>query len=141
MRHYRSAAPAFAEDQPISGINTTPLIDVMLVLLVMFIMIIPPVLNRVPMELPQPAPDPGLPITTHRLELLRDGAMLLDGAAVEASALAARLAAVRADPQASLVIRSDADARYGPFVETLAVVKHAGITRLGFEGNAAFKGL
>ena len=141
MRRFRPAASAFANDAPISGINTTPLIDVMLVLLIMFVITIPPMMNQVPMELPQPAPDRGRPVTVHRLELLRDGTTLLDGAAVDAKALASRLTAVRADPQASLVIRSDADSRYGPFVEVLAVVKRAGITRLGFEGNAAFREL
>lgn len=91
--------------------------------------------------MPQPAPDRGKPIVTHRLELLRDGAMLLDGVVTDAHTLPSRLGVIRADPQATLVIRSDADARYGPFVEVLAVVKRACITRLGFEGNAAFKGL
>ena len=57
MRRFRPAASAFADDVPISGINTTPLIDVMLVLLIMFVITIPPMMNQVPMELPQPAPD------------------------------------------------------------------------------------
>lgn len=138
MRRVRSFASPVVAEEPIGTINTTPLIDVMLVLLIMFVITIPPMLNQVPMELPQPAPRPELPITTHRLELLRDGGLRLDGATVDQAGLKARLALLRADPQNSLVIRSDAATRYGLFVETLATVKRAGITRLGFEGNAQF---
>lgn len=49
MRRFRPAVPALADDAPLSAINTTPLIDVMLVLLIMFVITIPPMLNQVPM--------------------------------------------------------------------------------------------
>ncbi len=53
---YRPVPSPVATDQLIGSINTTPLIDVMLVLLVMFIMIIPVTNHKMPLDLPQPGP-------------------------------------------------------------------------------------
>ena len=144
MRYRHAPAHAYAapvEGEAIGGINTTPLIDVMLVLLVMFIITIPAMTHQVPIDLPQPAPDRTRPITTHRLELLPSGALRLDGAPVAPAALEARLATLRADPQASLILAPDPAVPYAPVAETLATVKRAGVTRLGFEGNEGFAGL
>ena len=63
---------------------------------------------------------------------------MLDGAAVEESALAARLAPVVADRQALLTINADAASRYETFDRVLATIKRAGVTRLGFTGNERF---
>ncbi len=139
-RSYRPSA-ALTLDEPIGSINITPLIDVMLVLLIMFILAIPPMLNEVPIDLPQPHPDKTLPITQHRLALAADGSVSLDGRAVDATALAAGLAAIRADHQSSLIVSTDGETRYERFVDTLAIVKRVGITRLGFEGNHRFAGM
>ena len=73
---------------------------------------------------------------THELAIARDGALTLDGAAVADAALMGRLAALRADPRNTLALRTDPDARYDRFDPILADVKRAGITRLGFVGNA-----
>jgi biopolymer transport protein ExbD len=131
--------PAYAgaaeRGEPISGLNITPLIDVMLVLLVMFILILPTLTHEVPLDLPQPGPDRALPITTHRLVLAQGGGLTLDGVAVEDAALTARLAPVVADRQAVLTLRTDPEARYERFDQVLAAVKRAGVTRLGFEGG------
>jgi len=137
MRRSFHPSPVIA-DEPIASINTTPLIDVMLVLLIMFIITIPPMLNQVPMELPRPAPDVTLPITQHRLAIADDGVIRLDGKVMDESGLADALVPIGADRQASLVIASEGEARYARFVETLALVKRAGITRLGFAGNERF---
>lgn len=135
---YPHPAHAAIDAEPIGGINTTPLIDVMLVLLVMFIITIPITTNEIPIELPQPAPDSRLPITQHRLVLTARGATVLDGVEVDGTTLRVKLAKVRADPQSSLILNTDGNTPYVRFVDTLAVVKRAGITRLGFEGNARF---
>lgn len=123
------------EDQPISGINTTPLIDVMLVLLVMFIIIIPAQFHAIPLNLPQPGPVAPGDQVPHRLTIDRGGNMTLDGVAVEDAMLAARLTPIARDSRSALTLHTDADARYDRFAHVLAVVKRAGITRLGFEGN------
>ena len=132
----RRPVPAYAnaieEGRPIADLNMTPLIDVLLVLIVMFILVIPAMTNEVPITLP--APGKVMPATTHRLTVARDGGVMLDGVGVSETALAARLGAVGRDEQATLVMRTDGQARYERFVQVLAVVKRAGVTRLGFEG-------
>jgi len=131
------ARPAFAADHqaPIADLNITPLIDVMLVLLVMFILVLPAVTHEVPIDLPRPMPDTSLPTTAHRLTLSREGAVALDGAALDDAGLAGRLRVLAADRQAVLTLRTDPETRYERFDQVLAVVKRAGVTRLGFEGQ------
>lgn len=136
MRRLRPATVASAEiGEPIAALNITPLIDVLLVLLVMMILTLPQVLHQVPIDLPQSGPVPVAERVVHTLDLARGGAVTLDGAAVADAALPARLAAVKADPASVLVMHTDPEARYERFDQTLAVVKRAGITRLGFVGN------
>lgn len=120
-----------------SELNITPLIDVMLVLLIMFIVTIPAMTHEVPMDLPQPNPVPLAERTTHRLVLSREGQVSLDGMATSDVGLGGQLARLRADPTAALVMRTDPLTRYERFDQVLAVVKRARITRLGFEGNEA----
>lgn len=129
MRRY---APAASHYEPLGEMNITPLIDVLLVLIVMLILTIPIMANQVPMDLPGQAKVPVAERVTHRLEIAASGATILDGAALDDRALAA----LRGDPNAVLVLRGDPEARYERFVETLATVKRAGITRLGFESDA-----
>jgi biopolymer transport protein ExbD len=124
------------DGEPISGINTTPLIDVMLVLLIMFIITIPMRNDEVPMTLPQPGPVAVGSQMPHLLAIARNGAVTLDGVAVDASALRDRLSSLRNDPRNEIQIKTDPATRYEVVVDTLAVVKRAGITRLGFVGNA-----
>jgi len=134
MRRRRSAP---TEAAPIGDLNITPLIDVMLVLLVMFIIAVPAITHKVPIDLPQNG-RPDAPPSIHRLTIAADGAIGLDGAPVAAGALSARLAPIAADRAASLVIDPDAATRYDVFDRTLADVRRAGIGRLGFADNARF---
>jgi biopolymer transport protein ExbD len=137
MRRVAFAVPVYRDHaEPMSELNITPLIDVMLVLLVMFILVLPAATHQVPIDLPQPGPSPELPVDTHRLMLARDGGVSLDGQAADEAALTQRLRAMVKNPQAVLVMRTDPEARYERFDQTLAAVKRAGVTRLGFEGNA-----
>ncbi len=132
-------AIALTEDAPIGGINTTPLIDVMLVLLVMFILCIPTATHEVPVPLPQSGPVAEAPPVMHRMAIARDGSVTLDGQAVGAD-LARRLAAIAAEEDATLSIATDPLARYDRFAQTMAAVRRAGIERLGFVNNAALAG-
>ena len=133
---FRPAYAAAESGEPIADLNITPLIDVMLVLLVMFILVLPAVTHEVPLDLPRPLPDARLPLAPHRLVLARDGGVTLDGAVLDDAGLAARLAPIVADRQATLTLRTDPETRYERFDQVLAVVKRAGVTRLGFEGTA-----
>lgn len=128
-----------SEPEPFASMNITPLIDVLLVLIVTLIMTIPIMTHKVPIELPPPGPvSPELAVV-HRIDLKADGGLALDGGAISLAALPARLAALRADPNAQLQVRADGASRYERFDQTLAVIKRAGITRLGFVGNEQFR--
>ena len=135
MRRLVPALPAPDNADPIGELNVTPLIDVLLVLLVMFILLVPTMTHKVPIDLPQGS-DAAPPPMTHRLELTREGALRLDGAGVSVNALPGRLEAIADQPDATLVLRTNPATRYERFDQTIAAVKRAGVTRLGFEGNA-----
>jgi biopolymer transport protein ExbD len=141
MTYRRRRRPAFAipAEVPISALNTTPLIDVMLVLLIMFIVTIPLATHGIEIDLPTGPGDP--PKEFHRLDLDRAGRLAFDGAPIASAALAPRLRTMIArDPKTVLHFHSDGAARYEDFDRTLAVVKGAGVTRLGFIGNEAYVG-
>lgn len=129
--------PGLAEPAPF--INTTPLIDLMLVLLVMFIVSIPIATHKLPLDVPQgglAAPRP-----FHRLDLDAGGRLFWDGRLIHDSGLAGRLAQMAADPsEPELHIAAHAETRYERVNQTLAVVRRSGITRLGFVGNERFVG-
>lgn len=119
---------------PIGAINITPLIDVMLVLLVVIIIAIPIASHEVPVDLPS-----GPNIATEQLPpavlaIDRQGALTWNGETVPDAALPDRLAALQ-QSGAALHLQTDPEARYERFDGILAVVKRAGITRLGFVGN------
>ena len=138
----RRPAPAYAaaveEGRVIADLNMTPLIDVLLVLIVMFIMLVPVMTHQVSIDLPPPGPATSAPATPHRLVMTRGGAVTLDGVGVSDAGLGERLAGlVRADEGTTVVLGADPQARYERVDQVLAVVKRAGVTRLGFEGLGA----
>jgi len=138
---YRRRRIAFATvaDAPIGALNTTPLIDVMLVLLVMFIVTIPIMTHSVKIDLPSIVDGPVAEPETHRLAIDAAGRLSWDGAPIPEAALPARLAAFRAAaPDGILHFRAEGETRYEDFDRVLAEVKRAGIGRLGFVGNDRF---
>ena len=136
----RRPPPVPAEEaEPISVINTTPLIDLMLVLLIMFILSVPVATHKLPLDLPGEGPPPPERPAFHRLGLDSAGRYHWNGQAIADSGLAPRLAALAADPaEPELQIAADAETRYERVDQTLAAVRRAGITRLGFVGNERF---
>ena len=129
--------PGMSLSEPAPAINTTPLIDLMLVLLVMFIVSIPIATHKVPIDVPSGPPGPPSPV--HRLGLDAAGNLSWDGSPIAEAALAPRLARMAADPaEPVLHIAVDAETRYERVDETLAAVARAGITRMGFVGNERF---
>ena len=141
MKSPRRIAFAAAPEQPIAELNTTPLIDVMLVLLIMFIITVPIATHAVKIDLPVG------PVTTnphepkvHRVDLSAGGRLLWDGAPIAAAELPARLDAfLAARDDGVLELRADGGARYEDFDRLLAVVKRSGIERLAFVGNERFE--
>lgn len=126
------AAPG---DSPILDLNTTPLIDVMLVLLIMFILTIPVTSHEVPLDLPQGSQPPGRDPIVHRLEIDAAGRLRLDGAAVRQADLAARLASIAGDRESVLHLSADGETRYERFDQVLATVRSARVSRLGMDNH------
>jgi biopolymer transport protein ExbD len=135
----RTFAPIHVpQNQPLVAMNMTPLIDVLLVLIVMMILSILIMTHKVPIDLPQRGLVKPGPHSVHRLDLGADGRLAWDGVAIADAALPGRLSALQAEPDADLQIAANAEARYERFDQTLAVIKLAGVTRLGFVGNERF---
>ncbi|MFT3664009.1 ExbD/TolR family protein [Piscinibacter sp.] len=129
----RSAGP-----QPMSDINMTPLIDVMLVLLVVFMITAPLMSSALRLELPraegaQPSEAP------RSLELAIDaaGALFVAGAPVDEAVLRARVAeAARANPATEVQLRADRGVPYGRVAELIGLVQAGGLSRVGFVTEA-----
>lgn len=128
-------APLHHASDPVPQMNTTPLIDVLLVLLVILIITIPVQSHKLPIDLP-PAGKASAPPVIHRLSLAADGTTRWDGNAIDEATLIASLTAMKKDPARPLLqMIVDAETAYVRFDRTLAIVKREGITKLGFVGN------
>ena len=122
------------DDEMVSEINMTPLVDVMLVLLIIFIIAVPVLTHSVKLDLPRAdnAPHAIKPDAVH-LAVTRDGAIHWNDEAIDEAALDARLAAAaKAEPQPEIFIRGDRRTEYERVVRVMAAVQRAGVLKLGF---------
>ena len=131
-----------AEGEPMMEINTTPLIDVMLVLLIMFIITIPVQTHAVKLDLPvnQPndAPPPVDPVK-NRLSITAAGIVTWNGAPVNLEQLRQYLEiSQQMNPIPELHMQPEPEAPYGLVDEVLAVTKRARVEKMGFVGNEAY---
>lgn len=120
--------------QPMSEINTTPLVDVMLVLLVIFIITAPLLTHAVKIDLPQATSQP-LEEKPEIIDLAvdADGQVFWNDVAIEKEALIARMREESAKQQQSeLQIRADKNTRYQVLAEVLAQAQTAGMKKVGF---------
>ena len=125
--------------EPMIDINTTPLIDVMLVLLIMLIITIPIQTHAVKLDLPvnQPnQPPPPIDPVKNTVVVSADGKILWNGQPVSAPQLRAYLDATQ---QMAVIpelhLQPDATARYELVDEVLAITKKAHVQKMGFVGN------
>lgn len=130
---------AGSADDPIMDLNTTPLIDVMLVLLVMFIITIPIQTHAVKVDLPvnsnQNNPPPVDPIK-NKITVDPAGVVYWNGAPVDLATLRTYLdQTVTMAPEPELHLQPDPNARYDKVDQVLAVIKKAEVTKMGFVGN------
>ena len=131
-----------AREAPTMGeINMTPLIDVMLVLLVMFIITIPLQTHAVKLDLPQDCPScPEVDSLKNKVVVTNGGAILWNGSPITQDELAYNLAAsTRMKRQPELHLQPESEARYEIVNDVLAAVKRANVTRMGFVGNETYK--
>jgi biopolymer transport protein ExbD len=125
-------------DEPMMDINTTPLIDVMLVLLIMFIITIPIQSHAVKIDLPvnQNTPPPPVDPQRNKIAIDENGTVLWNGGPVDLVTLRQYLditTTIRPVPE--LQIQPHPQARYAVVDEVLAVIKRANVTSMGFVGN------
>jgi biopolymer transport protein TolR len=123
-----------SDDQgPVAEINITPLVDVMLVLLVIFMVTAPMLENGIPIELPKASaralPKEESPVT---LNLSRDGRIFLNTVEVNQTDLRKELSTFfKSRNKKEIFIRADGALPYAVVAQTMAIVKGAGINRIG----------
>jgi biopolymer transport protein ExbD len=126
--------PPEDENDPVASINTTPLVDVMLVLLIIFLITIPVVTATVPVSLPKERNQP----TQTRpenvvLAINRDGDVFWNEQLIDEHGLLERLKAVAVmNPQPEVHIRGDEGGRYEFVGRVVLACQRAGIIRVGF---------
>jgi biopolymer transport protein ExbD len=127
------------EAPPMGEINTTPLIDVMLVLLIMIIITMPTQSHVVKIDLPGPPPKVTIDRVKNKLVVSESDQLLWNGVAVTPPELKRALAEMaRLPEQPELQLQPEPGARYGLVDEVLAETKRAEVTRLGFVGNEGY---
>jgi biopolymer transport protein ExbD len=122
------------ESDEMSEINMTPLVDVMLVLLMIFIITVPIMKHSVNVELPQANNQrEAIKPETIRLSVDAQGNYFINGLAIDSPSLdAALLAESQKSPQPDLHIQGDKSVRYEFVAQAMAAAQRAGLKRIGF---------
>lgn len=132
------------DGQPMMEMNTTPLIDVMLVLLIMFIITIPPITHAIDIDLPiqdpnqpdQPLVDPVI----NKIVIMPDNSILWNGTPVSLDQVEQFLRQTTSiNPEPELQFQPAPNAVYDTVDKALAKVKASGITKFGFVGNEQYR--
>jgi biopolymer transport protein ExbD len=128
--------------EPMMDINMTPLIDVMLVLLIMFIITIPIQTHAVKLDLPvdqQNTPPPPIDPVKNKVVITAGSQILWNGSPVDQQQLRQYLElSQQIQPIPELHLQPEPDAPYGLVDEVLAVTKRAHVEKMGFVGNEAY---
>lgn len=127
-------------DQSMMDINTTPLIDVMLCLLILLIMTLPKVTDAVKLDMPRPSQNqPPAPPVIVEVEVDFDGTYLWDGTPVDEATLASYFNTTASQqPQPEVHLRPNRRVKYDYVAKVLAMAQRLGVTKLGFVGNEQF---
>jgi len=131
-----------SDDEPMMDINTTPLIDVMLVLLIMFIITIPIQTHAVKLDLPQDQPNqqpPPIDPVKNKIVISPQDQVLWNGTPIDLVRLRQYLDVTQTmNPVPELHLQPEPNARYELVDEVLAVTKRARVEKMGFVGNEAY---
>ncbi len=136
-----SVGPASGDASEMVEMNTTPLIDVMLVLLIMFIMSLPVQTHAVKLDMPRPNNNkPVEPPAVIDLEVDFDGTVMWNGNVVASMDQLARYLAsvVVKDNQDEIHLRPNRLAKYDTVAKILAIAQRLGVKKIGFVGNEQF---
>ncbi|HEY8048076.1 MAG TPA: biopolymer transporter ExbD [Ramlibacter sp.] len=127
------------DPEPMMDINTTPLIDVMLVLLVMLIITIPIQLHAVNLEMPVGAPPTQAPPEKVQIDIDEKSTVYWQGLPVSAAELAQKMDLVSTmSPQPEVHIRPNKDCSYAVFADVLASTKRKGLNKVAVIGHEQF---
>jgi biopolymer transport protein ExbD len=131
------------DGEPMGEMNTTPLIDVMLVLLIMFIITIPIQTHAVKIDLPVNSDDntpPPIDPIKNKVSVDPAGTITWNGTPIDLVTLRIYLTRTRAmDPEPELHVQPDPQARYSVVDNVLAVIKRSEVTKMGFVGNEQYR--
>ena len=130
------------DGEPMMDMNMTPLIDVLLVLIIMFIITIPIQTHAVKVDLPVNDPRQQNPVNSEKNKVSIDqaGTTLWNGAPVDEVTLRQYLdQTVGMNPEPELHFQPDPAARYEAVDRVLAVIKRSNVTKLGFIGNEQYR--
>jgi len=124
--------------RPMADINVTPLVDVMLVLLVVFMVTAPLLTVGVPVDLPQTeAPPINEPKEPTVITVNKDGAIFIQDDTVPIDTLVSKLQAVTgSNPDAVLYVRGDKDINYGRVLEVMSLISNAGFRKVSLVAEA-----
>jgi biopolymer transport protein ExbD len=130
------------DGSPMMEMNTTPLIDVMLVLLIMFIITIPVATHAVNIDLPSPNPPPTdvhVDPIKNKVVLTYDNKVLWNGQPVNNGQFVALLQqTLQIKPEPELQFQPEAGAGYELASAALNIIKGSGVTKFGFVGNEQY---
>ena len=132
-----------SEGEPMMDLNMTPLIDVLLVLIIMFIITIPIQTHAVKLDLPvnsnQNTPPPIDPVK-NKIVVMPNRAIMWNGTPVDEVTLRQFLdQTTMMNPEPELHLQPHPEAPYEVVDQVLAITKLAGVTKLGFVGNEAYR--
>ena len=126
-------------DEVMNEINMTPLVDVMLVLLIIFIITVPVMKHAVPVDLPRASNEREVvKPETIRLSVTANGQYHWNETAISDEELEPRLQAeAQKDPQPDLHIRGDKEVRYERVAQAMSAAQRAGVRKIGFVTDPA----
>jgi biopolymer transport protein TolR len=121
------------DDDSIAQINITPLVDVMLVLLVIFMVTAPMLQQGIGVELPRVAAKPlNSEVEQLNVVISRDGGVRLNNTPLSADELNQKLTAiVQSQPDCKVALRADKNVPYGQLAEVMAAIRNAGVKKIG----------